>query len=257
MAGAARLLRDGGWGGVLARALAEPPAGIEAWLASHTRPLKADPGSRVGLLQLRGATCCLKLYRGRGGIRALAFRLGIGRGVRSFDRALELAAAGIRVPEPRACLLVPDGMLLLTEGLPASSDLRALWTTGAGVADWPALLDAAGRALAGLHASGFAHGDCKWSNLLWSGGEICFVDLDAVRRARRGAARSTRDLARFTLDAEELALPPALYRGFIGSYAMAAQRQPEQLSRSILPSLDRLRRRHLARYGPPGGHRLL
>ena len=257
MAGGARLLRDGGWGGVLARALAEPPAGIEAWLATHTRPLKTDSGSRVGLLQLRGDTCCLKLYRSRGGVRALAFRLGIGRGVRSFDRALELAAAGIRVPEPRACLLVPGGMLLLTEGLPASRDLRALWTSGAGVGDWTGLLDAAGRALAGLHASGFAHGDCKWGNLLWSGGEICFVDLDAVHRARGDGARSMRDLARFTLDAEELALPLALYRGFIGSYAMAAQRQPEELSRSILPSLDRLRRRHLAKYGPPVGHRLL
>ena len=251
------MLRDGGWGGALTRALAGPPAGIESWLEAHTRPIKADSGSRVGLLQLQGDTCYLKFYRSRPGVRAIAFRLGIGRGVRSFDRALELTAAGVRVPEPRACLRVPGGMLLLTEGLPAGRDLRALWLTGAPGTDWSLLLGAAGRALAGLHAAGFAHGDSKWSNLLWSGDEICFVDLEAVRRARGSSARSLRDIARFTLDAEELALTPALYRAFIGSYATAAQRHPEELSRSIVPSLDRLRRRHLARYGPPGGHRLL
>ena len=256
VAGAARVLRDGGWGGALRGALAEPPAGIEAWLEKHTRPLKADPGSRVGLLQLRDDTCYLKFYRSGSGLRALAFRLGIGRGVRSFDGALELAAAGVRVPEPRACLRVPGGMLLLTEGLPASGDLRALWLAGAGVADWTGPLGAAGRALAGLHASGFAHGDCKWSNLLWSGDEICFVDLESVRRARAGGARCLRDLARFTLDAEELALPAALYRTFIGSYALATRQRPENLVRSIVPPLDRLRRRHLAKYGPRG-HRLL
>ena len=250
------MLRDGGWGGALCQSLAEPPAGIEAWLENHTCPLKADPGSSVGLLQLRDDTCCLKFYRSGSGLRALAFRLGIARGVRSFDRAQELAAAGIRVPEPRACLLVAGGMLLLTEGLCASRDLRELWATGAGVADWTALLGAAGRALAALHAAGFAHGDCKWSNLLWSDDEICFVDLESVRRARAGGARCMRDLARFTLDAEEFALPPALYRAFLETYAAAAQRKPENLPRSFAPSLARLRRRHLAKYGPRG-HRLL
>jgi tRNA A-37 threonylcarbamoyl transferase component Bud32 len=252
----AGLLRDGGWGKALCRALAEPPAGIEAWLESHTRLIKEDRGGRVGLLQLREDTCCLKFYRSSPGVRAFALRLGIGRGVRSFDRALALAAAGVRVPEPRACLRVPGGMLLLTEGLPASKDLRALWTAGTGVASWAELMGAAGLALAGLHAAGFAHGDCKWSNLLWGGGEICFVDLESVRRARAGDARCLRDLARFTLDAEELALPAALYRAFIGSYAMAAQQRPENLARSIVPPLDRLRGRHLAKYGPRG-HRLL
>jgi tRNA A-37 threonylcarbamoyl transferase component Bud32 len=250
------LLRDGGWGRALSRALAEPPAGIEAWLAHHTRLIKEDPGSLVGLLQLQDATCCLKFYRSSTGVRALALRLGFGRGVRSFDRALALAAAGVRVPEPRACLRVPGGMLLLTEGLSAGKDLRALWTAGTGVASWAELLDAAGLALADLHAAGFAHGDCKWSNLLWSGDQICFVDLDAVRRVRGSGARGLRDLARFTLDAEELALPAVLYRSFIERYATAARRSPESLARAMGPALEKLRRRHLAKYGPRG-HRLV
>ena len=256
MASDAGLLRDGGWGKALCRALAEPPAGVEAWLESHTRLIKEDRGGRVGLLQLREDTCCLKFYRSSPGVRAFALRLGIGRGVRSFDRALALAAAGVRVPEPRACLRVPGGMLLLTEGLPASKDLRALWTAGTGVASWAELMGAAGLALAGLHAAGFAHGDCKWSNLLWSNDQICFVDLDAVRRVRGSGTRGLRDLARFTLDAEELALSPTLYRSFIERYATAARRSPEGLARAMGPALDKLRRRHLARYGPRG-HRLL
>ena len=48
-------------------------------------------------------------------------------------------------------------------------DLRALWLEQPEPARAELLMRGAADTLAALHLAGFAHGDGKWSNLLWRG----------------------------------------------------------------------------------------
>lgn len=260
MAVGSRALRGEDWAQHLRERLETAPADTISWMEQHTRPLKSDTHSRVGLLELRDQPCYLKLYLARSWLQKLGFQLGYGRGLRSFDMAAELARSGLLVPRARACLLVPEGMMLLTEGIPGSRDLRALWR------DQPApelaslLMQNAAYTLAGLHDAGFAHGDCKWSNLLWRENKFYLVDLEAVRRVKfAGLARlethprQCRDLARFTVDAEELAAGSDLYEMFLASYCAALGCDRNRLVSRVQPELEMLRSRHREKYDTSPG----
>ena len=142
----------------------------------------------------------------------------------------------------------------MTASVPGS-DLKALWLEQSEADYWSAALGACGSALAGLHGAGFSHGDAKWSNLLWDGVTVTLVDLDAVRRSPVRSRRA-RDLARFTLNAEEMSVPASLYEHFLNSYRLASGESRAKLEKITLRALRVLRRRHLKRYGPRG-HRLL
>jgi tRNA A-37 threonylcarbamoyl transferase component Bud32 len=225
----------------------------------HTRLLKRDTHSRVGLLEIRQQPCFLKLYLAKSAWQQLGFRLGYGRGIRSFDSASALARARLAVPVPRACLLVPGGLLLLTDAIAQSRDLRALWLAPTPPQQLAQCMTGAGRALAALHRAGFAHGDCKWSNLLWNGEVLYLVDLEAVRKVGYAAAaalslrpRQWRDLARFTIDAEELGLGPEHYEIFLASYCVAAGLPRGALAAGIKAAAEPLRRLHAKKYG--GAH---
>jgi len=250
------VLRGPDWAVPLRDLLTLEPAPPASWMTRHTRLVKRDTYSSVGFLQLRGQTCFLKLYLARSGWQRLAFRLGLARGVRSFDAANRLAAAGLAVPLPRCCLLVPGGMLLLTEAIEGGADLRTLWLSDGAVGERASYLRSAAETLAGLHGAGFAHGDCKWDNLLWSGEGFYLVDLEAVSWQRSGRAgwpglrrAQLRDLARFTVDAEELGASPQQYRSFLERYCeLTGQFQPGLVA-AIGPRAATFRRRHRERYG--------
>lgn len=250
--GRAGVLRDAGWAGRLLDALAQPPQDTGRWMEQHTRLLKSDRYSRVGLLELGGDLNYLKFYRHKSLGQQLRFWLARGRGVRAFDMGEALAGRGVKVPAPRACLLVPRGMVLLTEGLEGASDLQALWESGGGSPDPGGLLASAARTLAALHLAGYAHGDCKWRNLLWCAGNVYLVDLEAVRKAPVGGGRQARDLARFTLNAEELSVGESLYREFLSHYCDLTRTPPATAVDRLLPDLRKLRARHRKRYGERG-----
>jgi tRNA A-37 threonylcarbamoyl transferase component Bud32 len=240
------------WGVTLQQVLAASSADTASWMQQHTHLLKSDANSRVGLLQLQREVCYLKLYCYKSSLQKLLFRLGHGRPVRSFDIALELLAKGVPVPRPLACLSVPEGILLLTEGMPDGRNLNDLWREQPASDELRQLVHGAGESVARLHLAGYAHGDCKWSNLLWTGQQCYLVDLDGAGKAAVGSAKQARDLARFTLNAEELAIGPELYELFLGSYL-----QGVSISRSVaidrmMPVLRMLRDRHVAKYGERG-----
>ena len=250
------VIRGDHWPRRLQEWLDMPPADTAQWMEQHTQLLKSDAYSRVGLLRLQEELCCLKLYRQKSALQGWLFRRGRGRPVHCFDIAVQLRAAHVPVPQPRACLLVPGGMLLLSEGLTDAVDLHKLWQSGQEKERCRRLLAGAGTTLARLHRAGFAHGDCKWRNLLWSGGQWRLVDLDAAGRAPPGAGKQARDLARFTLDAEEHGLEHGLYEHFLDTYLQGVAQSREDTIGRLLPPLRKLRARHLARYGERG-HRLL
>lgn len=252
MSASYRVLRGPAWGNVLCSAIEPAGEDIGGWLSEHTQVLKQDEHSQVGLLQLAGELCYLKLYRPRSTLQQLRFRLGRGRAVRNFDSSVALRAAAVPVPEARACLLAPGGMLLLAQGIAQASDVHLLWQRGCPGEMQENILRQAAQALARLHQQGFAHGDCKWSNMLWTPEQLYLVDLDAAHTARVGSARQARDLARFTLNAEEQALQPALYEKFLQEYLQLMSLSRQDLMRVMLPPLQKLRLRHQLRYGNRG-----
>lgn len=257
MASPGRILRGEGWGARLVRHMGSSPACAVDWVEQHTRLLKSDPHSRVGLLEIEGQPCFIKLYLAKSFVQRLGFRLGYGRGLRSFAAADQLTRATVPVPQARTCLLVPEGMVLLTEAIPDTSDLRALWLAMPGLSSCLQLMGAAGAVLGRLHRAGFAHGDAKWSNLLWNGEHFYLVDLEAVRRLRTGSAhtrlhaRQSADLARFVIDAEELGTSPEQLERFLKAYLDGAAFTREQLVSQLRPLLPPIRERHRLRYRIP------
>jgi len=251
-----RVVRDAGWAERLCRRLAPGQEGLDSWMKRHTRVLKQDRHSCVGLLELSTDLCYLKWYRSKSVFQSLVFELGRGRGVDSFDAAAHLAAAGIAVPAPRCVLLARGGMLLLTEGLADSADLKSLWQRSGATRDFKCWMAPAGEALAKLHVSGFSHGDCKWSNFQCCDRGVVFVDLEAVRSSPLGTARQSRDLARFTLNAEDMGLPREDYERFLEAYLVQSSQDRDAVLDRLRAPLGALRQKHLGKYGPRG-HRLL
>lgn len=247
-----RVLRDDGWAADLSQCLASATDSIEPWMENNTRMMKRDAHSCVGLLELGADLCYLKFYRSKSPLQSLSFEIGYGRGVRSFDVAGRLAAAGVLVPAARCVLLVSGGMLLLTEGLANSADLKYLWSEQLPADEFRRWMVAAGEALAKMHLAGFSHGDCKWSNFQCCEQGVVFVDLEAVARAASGSAAQCRDLARFTLNAEDMALPLDDYERFLEAYLAATGWDRKEVLANVLKPLKPLRARHLAKYGPRG-----
>jgi tRNA A-37 threonylcarbamoyl transferase component Bud32 len=148
--------------------------------------------------------------------------------------------------------LVPEGILLLTEGMPDGRNLNDLWREQPAPDEFRQIMHGAGESVARLHRAGYAHGDCKWSNLLWTGRQCYLVDLDGVGMAAIASAKQARDLARFTLNAEELAIGPELYELFLESYLQCVGASRDATMANMMPLLRMLRDRHLAKYGARG-----
>jgi 3-deoxy-D-manno-octulosonic acid kinase len=148
--------------------------------------------------------------------------------------------------------LLGDGVLTLSEGIPDSENLQNRWLATEREDARRSWLLSAAEALAGLHGAGYSHGDCKWSNLLISGSQCYLVDLDAARRSARAGRYQARDLARFTLNAEEESLAQAEYDLFFETYCAGLGLSRDRIITPMLPQLRKLRGRHRSRYGKRG-----
>ena len=222
---------------------------LQEWMVNDCQLLKRDSHSLVALAPLPQGLSYLKFYQPKNALQRLAFRLGFGRGVQAFDNAKRLADAGVPVPAPRACLLVDGGIMLLTEGMEGAVDLKSLWQ-GSGAQ--PVSLVPAAELLAKLHLAGFSHGDCKWSNLLCGADGMSLVDLEAVGECPPGASAQWRDLARFTVNAEDLGVDAADYEDFLCAYCRQTDATQAQVIANMQSPLARLRKRHRSKYGERG-----
>jgi len=247
-----RILRGNSWGERLQSELAKSSLAELDWMQQHTQLLKNDSHSRVGLITLQDRLCYLKFYNAKSTGQKILFRLGYSRGLRSFDAATELLAAGVQVPTPLACLLSPRGMMLLTEGVAGGKDLKALWQGDTEPAKRELLMSSAGHTLAVLHKAGYCHGDCKWSNFLWSTDGFYLVDLEGVKKTAAGGKTQARDLARFTVNAEDMGVEPECFELFLERYLQGGNHSRETIIRAIMPFLRQLRQRHKLKYGERG-----
>lgn len=238
------------WGQRLREHLNKPPLGVGNWLRQRSRVLKDERAKIVGLVELRRRPCCLKLYRGRPPGLQLLCLLRLGRPMSTYRTGLKLAAQGVPVPRPFSCVIVFEGVLLLTEGLPQEGEYSRLWQAVPGREQALGMMRAAGETIADLHGAGYTHGDCKWNNLVWSEQTCFLVDLDGARRSRFPAARRrARDIARFAVSAEEAGVSTALLDEFLDSYLRRSGEDRDKLRKRMQPHLTKLRHRHRERYG--------
>ena len=245
----ARTLRGERWAQRLLDSLSAP-ADLRQWMTDNTQILKRNETSLVGLLRLDGELNYLKLYQSKSALQSLAFGLGKGRAVHSFDVSRELFDRGLPVPEPRACVKLGNQQLLLKQGLEGSQDLNQRWLDGMDDGEQRHWMQRCGDALGRLHDQGFAHGDAKWTNLLCQSNRLWLVDLDGVGRA--GASARMRDLARFTLNAEDRELDPEYYDLFLAHYIVQTGDDRDALLRELVFPLKKLRARHVKQYGQRG-----
>lgn len=229
------------------------------WATQHLQVIKSTASSLVGLVDIDEQPCYLKFYLEKSRWQRLWFRLGLGRGSRSFRMANELLHCGILVPRPLSCVLVPRGMILLTEAIPGAADMQAMWEGGLTETQEGAAHDCwhrAGICLAELHKAGFIHGDFKWSNLLYHRENFYLVDLEAVAIVRPGSKKRFRDLARFTLNAEDMGASRHCYELFLNAYLEASGQLEKNVVAGTMPFLNAMRSHHIKKYGARG-HALL
>ncbi len=150
------------------------------------RLLRLDAGDTGRLL--------LKQFRvgsGRHPRRDRAKRaLGLAAADREWRTLNALHAAGVPVPEPLGRARLPDGDELVIVRFVEGRSVADV----AGDPPGPrrAALTALGRAVAALHAAGYAHQDLHHGNVLFDGAGAVLLDLQRTRRA--GPGRRLRDL---------------------------------------------------------------
>lgn len=247
-----KIVRSGALASLVASRLRTYPGPVESWMNVHTRILKEDHYGLVSLLDSHDAQGVLKYYGFRSRMHRMAYAFGRGRALRSHKAAVMLRREGISVPEPLGCLRVPDGMLLLCEAIPGDGNLLQVWANEPNDSDAARIMQVAGHTLGNLHMTGYAHGDCKWNNFLWDGQGITVVDLDGVHKAGLRSPRQARDLARFTVNAEELDVSSDTYSLFLESYLQIVGATRQEVVEKMVPFVYSMRAKHLARYGPRG-----
>jgi tRNA A-37 threonylcarbamoyl transferase component Bud32 len=222
----------------------------------NTNMIKSGSVSRVGLVQVAdGSLSYVKHYRARSLGQRLALALGVSRPQRCFSITREIKQQGLPVPDATHLLPVtrpgslPWGCYFIGEGL-LGSDLRALWVESEDRAGLTPLLAQTGLELARLHQADYVHGDCKWSNIHFQTGRLTWLDLDNAGRFQ--PKRAARDVARFVVNAEDLAAGREQLDEFLNAYAEARDMTTVDLLHWIGPALAKLRARHAASYGERG-----
>lgn len=233
---------------------------INDWFETKVTIIKADTYSQVGLAETETlGKIYVKRYSAKFCWHRLAMLLVLGRPVKCFKMSSALLEHGLPVPEPYGLITAkgffgfPHSSYYLCQGLIDAEDLKSFYMAAddshsAIIKD---RLQCVGRQLAQLHNAGYMHGDCKWSNILLQGTEVFFVDLDNSRKTF-GRDAEAKDLARFILNAEELAIGKVAFECFINAYCETRNNASNTLMSSSKFQLDKLRIKHLARYGDRG-----
>ncbi len=159
-----------------------PSPSAEALLAAA----RSVPGQRLARIELSGKSYFVKRPEAHASLR---WRLQKGEPKRAFAREVALirafAAKGAAVP---AILAEEAGCVILADHGPNLADLL-----GGGRAD-AELLQAAGAALAQLHALGLTHGRPSLRDICWDGTRLTFLDLEAGARLDAAPRDQARDL---------------------------------------------------------------
>ena len=246
MAGKVKIKRGEVWAARLKEHLTESPEGAAEWMEEHTQILNSTVDSLSGLYLVGDELAYLKLYRFKSFRHKALSRFGRTQALRSFIRARDLAGKGLAVPQPLACLAVKQGTLLVTEGMDGGGNLAELWHNRSSEDGFDAVMRAAGETVSTLHAAGYTYGDCPWSNLFWNGQRVYLTDLDNTRKCAVGGVPQSRDLARFTANAEEFGIGLKLFEEFLEVYLQGVSGSRREVVERLIRPLYRIRGQHLS-----------
>ena len=246
MAGKVRIKRGDVWAARLKEHLTASPEGAAEWMEDHTQILNSTVDSLSGLYRVDDDLAYLKLYRFKSFRQKALSRVGRVESLRNFSRALDLIEKGLAVPQPLASLVVQQGLLLATEGLSGGGNLAELWNNRTAEDDFDAMMRSTGETLAALHAAGYSYGDCGWAKLYWNGQRVYLIDLDNTRKCAVSAIAQSRDLARFTANAEELGIGLKLYDAFMEVYLQGVPGTRREVIERMIRPLYRIRGQHLS-----------
>lgn len=235
------ILRGDAWAARLQGHLSAAPDDVHAWMAEHTHRLKDEKHKVSGLLRLGGDFCFLKFYGFRRPLARHMLRFRTPPALRAYDTAAALRWKEVAVPRPRACLLIKRGILLLTKGIEASETLQYLYEGGLNDELASHIMSEAGEEVGRMHLAGFAHGDLRWNNLLWGRDRLYITHLEQAERAHPQSSAQWRDLATFSLGAEDVGLDPWYYEQFLAAYMRRVEIDKEDLLKRLEGPLARVR----------------
>lgn len=152
----------------------------------------AESDARVRAIDFDGRRYWLK-RRERLGLR---MRIQKGDASRAFDaeRAAFDALSGRGLPVAEVVSSGEDWLVTEDGGLSVRDIFRR---NGSGHQENAAIFEAAGRALAALHAEGVAHGRPAIKDILWDGTRITFIDFERFRPDNRSRWRLALDVIIF------------------------------------------------------------
>jgi tRNA A-37 threonylcarbamoyl transferase component Bud32 len=246
MAGKVSIKRGDIWAARLKDQLAASPEGAAEWMEEHTHILNSTIDSLSGLLRVEDELAYLKLYRFKSFRHKALLRLGRAQSMRNFRRAGKLYEKGLAVPQPLACLAVQQGTLLAIEGLSGGGNLAELWQSRTTLDGFEGMMRSAGETLATLHVAGYTYGDCGWAKLYWNGQRVYLTDLDSTRKCAVGGVPQSRDLARFTANAEEFGIGLSLFEQFLEVYLEGVPGTRREVIEHMIRPLYRIRGQHLS-----------
>jgi tRNA A-37 threonylcarbamoyl transferase component Bud32 len=245
MAGKVTIKRGDVWAERLKAHLTDYPEGAAEWMEENTRILNSTVDSLSGLLRVDGELAYLKLYRFSSLKSRLLYYLGRSQSVKNYRRAIALRQKGLALPDQLAYLTVSQGTLVVSEGFAEGGNLAELWLNRSGEEDFDTVMRSTGESLAALHAAGYVYGDCHWANLFWNGERVYLTDFNETRKCRVGGIPQSKDLARFTANAEELGIGLKLYEQFLGSYLDGVPGSRREIVESMIRPLYRIRGQHM------------
>ncbi|MCB1705239.1 MAG: hypothetical protein KDI17_10265 [Halioglobus sp.] len=246
MAGKIRIKRGDVWAERLKQQLAASAEGAGEWIEDHAQILNSTHDSLSGLWRVENELAYLKLYRFKSLRQKLLSRFGRSQSLRTFNRARELSGKEIPVPQPLACLMLKEGALLAMEGMSGGGNLVEIWHHHTSDDDVGAVMRATGETLGKLHAAGYCYGDSGWGKLYWNGECVYLTDLEHTRKCSVGNIQQSRDLARFTANAEELGIGLKLYDQFLEQYLQAVPGTRREVVERMIRPLYRIRGQHLS-----------
>ena len=233
---------------------------VNDWFNSEAKIIKRDKYSRVGFVQEENiGKIYIKHYSAKSWWHRISMFFNQGRAGRSFKVSDELLRNGISVPIPYALITangsfgLPDSSYYLCQGLVKGKDFKSFYLSS-DVKNSDLIKDRLqyiGRQLAGLHNCGYVHGDFKWSNIIFQGSKLFFVDLDNTSKIN-SLDIEAKDLARFILNAEELMTDKTVFNYFMKAYRKSRKNASINLMLRCKKDLEKLRNKHLVRYGNRG-----
>jgi tRNA A-37 threonylcarbamoyl transferase component Bud32 len=172
--------------------------------------------TEVEVVEAGGAACVKRFHDARWPGRAVGRWRDLRRARREERRLLELARAGLPVPEVLGIRETPEGVELRTRWIPGARTVAEILEDPSGPPD--RLAAELGRLLAALHRAGFVHGDLHPGNVVVDAEQKAWlVDAAAIRRGTVASG----DLIRAAAHAREVTSPRFRAR-FLVAYARAA-----------------------------------